>query len=230
MKPLILLHGALGAPAQLQPLSLLLMSDYNVHIPAFPGHAGVTAARYRMEELVNFLEDYIEEKQLDRPYVFGYSMGGYAALSLAAKRQGLIGAIATLGTKLAWTAEGAAREIKQLNPDLIEQKIPAFAAALRDRHHPLNWKEVLQGTAELMLALGNYPILNEAAYQELNLPVLLLRGDRDNMVTTAETENAYTQLPKGQWGVLPNTAHPIEKVSVEILTTHLHQFFKMNTE
>ena len=54
-------------------------------------------------------------------------MGGYVALQLANKHPKYVQKIITLGTKFAWDKETAAKEVKMLNPEKIEEKIPAFA-------------------------------------------------------------------------------------------------------
>ncbi|RYY64940.1 MAG: alpha/beta hydrolase [Chitinophagaceae bacterium] len=226
MRPLLLLHGALGGPDTLQPLAALLQDEFAVHCPAFPGHAAAPATEYRMEELVDFLAEYLNRKGLERPLVFGYSMGGYAALALAARAPGRLGAVATLATKLHWTPEGAAREARMLQPDTIEAKVPAFAAALARRHAPLDWKAVVAGTAALMQDLGETPLLTAEQYRRISDPVLLLLGDRDGMASIEETRDAFTQISGAQLGLLPGTPHPLEKVPVELLAALLRHFLK----
>jgi pimeloyl-ACP methyl ester carboxylesterase len=161
MRPLILLHGALGAPAQLQPLAEALAPHYAVHLPAFPGHAGAPAHSFGIDGFATFLENYIREAGLQQPLVFGYSMGGYVALHLAGLKPGLLGGIATLATKLAWNPESAAKEARTLEPAVMEQKVPAFVETLRSRHAPLDWKEVVQHTSSMMQELGIAPLLTE---------------------------------------------------------------------
>ncbi|RYZ24111.1 MAG: alpha/beta hydrolase [Chitinophagaceae bacterium] len=226
MTPLLLLHGALGAPAQLQPLADALAASYDVHLPAFPGHAGVAAADFSMIAFSGFLENYIREKSLSRPLVFGYSMGGYAALHRAALRPGLIGAVATLATKLHWTPEGAAKEAKMLHPETMKEKVPAFAEALGSRHAPLPWEEVVRNTAGMMQALGEKPLLTATEFATLQLPVLLLLGDRDNMVSLDETAAAAKAIPGAQLGVLPATPHPLEKADPALIAFLLKRFFQ----
>ncbi|WP_165871481.1 alpha/beta fold hydrolase [Flaviaesturariibacter flavus] len=225
MRALLLLHGALGAPAQLHQLAGAFSSRYAVHTPAFPGHAGQASEDLSMEACSRFIGDYIRQQRLEQPLVFGYSMGGYAALHRAAQEPGLIGGIVTLATKMHWTPEGAAREIRMLNPDVMEQKVPAFAEALRTLHAPLNWKEVVHNTAGLMQRLGEKPLLDNTTFAALQLPVLLLVGDRDNMVTLEETAAAARAIPGAQLGVLPATPHPIDKMDNKLLAFLLERFF-----
>ncbi|RYZ19526.1 MAG: alpha/beta hydrolase [Chitinophagaceae bacterium] len=226
MRPLLLLHGALGGPDILQPLSALLQDQFTLYCPALPGHAGVPTEEYRMEGLVDFLEAYLDREGLERPLLFGYSMGGYAALALAARAPGRLGAVATLATKLHWTPEGATKEARMLQPETIEAKVPAFADALARRHAPLDWKAVVAGTAALMQDLGNNPLLTAEQYRRIADPVLLLLGDRDGMVSIEETRDAFAQISGAQLGLLPGTPHPLEKVPVELLAAMLRHFFE----
>ena len=59
----------------------------------------------------------------------------------------------TLATKLNWTVEGAAKETAMLNPTLIKEKVPKYAATL-EHLHGNNWKILLEKTAQMILNLG----------------------------------------------------------------------------
>jgi pimeloyl-ACP methyl ester carboxylesterase len=50
-------------------------------------------------------------------------------------------------------------------------------------------------------------------------------GDRDKMVTIEETLAAYRRLPNGRFIVLPDTPHPLEKVSPGRLAREIGDFF-----
>lgn len=52
-----------------------------------------------------------------------------------------------LGTKYNWNEATAAREVKLLNPAVIQEKVPAYAAILKERHGSENWQEVLHATS-----------------------------------------------------------------------------------
>ena len=61
-------------------------------------------------------------------------------------------------------------------------------------------------------------------YTSISTPSLLLLGDRDKMITLDETLAVYKQLPNAQLGILPDTAHPIEKVNIDMLAFFLQGF------
>ena len=166
----------------------------------------------------------MHEQQLDKISVFGYSMGGYVALYLAKHHPDKIDKIVTLGTKYHWDETIAANELKMLNPEKLEQKVPAFAAALRERHAPAEWKQVLRKTSEMMVALGKDNTLKITDYASIGHPALLLLGDRDKMVTLNETVEVFKALPNAQMEILPNTQHPIEQVDMELLDFMIARF------
>ncbi len=226
MPNIILLHGALGSAAQLEPMKKNLASDFRVYTFDFPGHGGDDPGdgAFRMSDFSQQLEDFISEKNLAPVHVFGYSMGGYAALCLAHQNPELIRSLVTLGTKLEWNPETSAIEASMLNPDKIEEKVPKFAAMLKERHTPGHWKQVLHNTAGMMKALGDNPPLTPETLLEIRIPALLLLGDRDNMVTEAETRNAAQSIPGARFQKLANTPHPIEQVDPEVVAKVVRTF------
>jgi pimeloyl-ACP methyl ester carboxylesterase len=228
METLLLLHGAIGAADQLKPLAVALSADYNVHMLDFSGHGNAPAAAgpFSIELFANDVLQYMCANSLERVSIFGYSMGGYVGLYLAKNHPERVNSVITLATKFHWDSEIAAREILMLNPEKIEQKLPAFAATLRDRHSGMDWKEVLKMTVEMMVALGADNTLKPADYAGITAPSLLLLGDRDKMVSLDETVATYKCLPVAQLGVLPGTSHPIEQVNVDMLVFTIKQFLQ----
>jgi len=225
-KSVILLHGATGAADQLEPLAGLLRElGFDVHSFSFSGHGQVPfGSAFGIAAFAEELKTYIASHGLYQPYVFGYSMGGYVALYLAVRHPELMGSIATLATKYHWTVEGAAKEVRMLDADTITQKVPAFAAALQNRHGD-NWPQLLQRTADMMLELGSMPMLDDTVLETLTQRVMVGLGDRDNMVSPEETLQLFHALPDACMYMLPATGHPIEKANIPLLAQVLHQFF-----
>ncbi len=227
MKSLLLLHGAIGSAEQMQPLADELNKQFDVHTFNFSGHGGLsTDVDFSIERFAADLENYILENNLHPVNVLGYSMGGYVALFLAAKQPQLFSSIMTHGTKFKWTPEIAEKESKMLNAEKIEEKIPAFANALKQRHHPADWKIVLEKTATMMKKMGDTPPLSDDLLLKLNIPVRISIGDRDEMVTLEETSHVYKTLPNASMQVLPNTKHPVEKINPALIVKASLEFFQ----
>lgn len=216
--PIILLHGALGSVDQLTPMKEALALYFDVHPFGFSGHGGREAkGPFRVEQYARELRDWVKEKGLHQPWVWGYSLGGYVALYLALQEEGLFKGIATLATKFHWDPEQARKEGARLSPEFLLDKAPAFVDGLKQRHAPASWKDMLKNTAELMEALGEKPLLDHARLSSLPIPVLTMIGDKDRMVSLEETIQARQSLLSGSLAVLPSTGHPIEAMPADLV-------------
>lgn len=225
MKNIILLHGAIGAKDQLEPLAIeLKQNGYTVYTLSFSGHGQTPfQTHFGIEQFALELEQFIKENNLQQPTVFGYSMGGYVALYLAHQQPTLLGNIITLGTKFEWNPEISAKETKMLDSKTILEKVPKFAEALQKRHGK-DWELLLQKTAEMMLSLGNKNALSLNDFAAIENKVLIGLADKDNMVSLEETTDVYKQLKNGAMYMLPNTKHPIETVNVGLLGRIVEDF------
>jgi len=226
MQTLFLLHGAIGAADQLQPLAESLKAHYTVYTLDFSGHGGreMPATPF---SIARFAEDVLQEMaalQLEKIAVFGYSMGGYVAMYLAKHYPEKIDRVVTLATKFHWDEATAAKEVQMVNADKIARKLPAFAETLEKRHAPNDWKLVMQHTGDMLTALGRQNTLQPDDYTTIAQPALVMLGDRDKMVGLEETVAVYKNLPNAQLAVLPATGHPIEQVDVAMLSYFIHRF------
>jgi pimeloyl-ACP methyl ester carboxylesterase len=219
MNPILILHGALGSAAQLYPLQALLeRSGKKIFLANFSGHGGSPFEdEFSIEQFADELLQFLEDQNLKHVNVFGYSMGGYVALWAAHLRPDFFNNIVTLGTKFDWTVSSAQLEIKKLNPEKIKEKVPAFAETLAQRHAPNDWKEVVTKTANLMMRLGNKPLLTQQVLEHIQHPVTICLGDKDDLTSAAYSEQVAANLPRGRFILLEKTPHPIEKVEGTVL-------------
>ncbi len=223
MKNLIILHGALGAEIQFKDIAEQLKPHFAVHTFDFDGHGAKshTDSEYSIETFAQNLQDFMQENGIQQPLIFGYSMGGYVALKLESQNPGSFEKLVTLGTKFDWTPESAEKESKMLNAEKIEEKVPAFAGYLKSLHGEEQWKHVLGKTAQMMLNLGNKPALTNDDFAKITLPVQLLRGSKDVMVSEEETTQVQKQLPHADYLEIPEWQHPINLVPSEELIQQL---------
>lgn len=225
MKPLILLHGALGCKEQMKDLGNLLITDFDIHSFDFDGH-GTRSDSNKVFDLVSMTEElngYIDLHSLVEPIVFGYSMGGYAALIHACRYPGKLKKIITLATKFHWSQDTAKREAAMLDPLAMKLKIPEFADLLHQRHGD-SWELVCRKTADMMLHLAATPIFDKENLQNIKSDVLICVGDRDKMVSLLESEETTLKIPKARLKVLDNTTHPLERVNTRILANCISGF------
>jgi pimeloyl-ACP methyl ester carboxylesterase len=227
MQNLLLLHGAIGSREQFVPLEAKLANYYTLHTMNFGGHGGETfpGEPFSISLFADEVKAYLEKLAIPGINIFGYSMGGYVAMYLAKKYPFAVQKIATLASKFDWSPVIAIKETSMLNADALLEKVPSFAKQLQDRHAPNDWKEVLERTKMMLLALGNNNSLKLPDYKTIVQPCLLLIGDKDLMVSVDETAPIAGALPNATHRVLPETPHPLEQVNMLLLAGVLKDFF-----
>lgn len=225
MKNIVLLHGAIGAADQLIPLAAELEKvGFNCFTMDFSGHGSKDFSNgFGITVFARELHDFIEINNLSKPHVFGYSMGGYVALYLAAQHKDVLSNIITLGTKFAWSPEIAEKEIKMLDANTITEKVPKFAEALQKRHGS-KWKAMLTRTSEMMLDLGNNNLLNKSSFEKIQSKTAIGLADNDTMVSKEETDFAASQIKNSVRFTMQNSKHPIETVDVKALADLIKKF------
>ena len=222
---LILLHGAIGSAAQLLPLAELLQDEFEVYAINFSGHGGKLIEQpFSMDLFANDVLEFMNENQIESAHIFGYSMGGYVALTLAKSNPERVSSIITLGTKFDWNPVSSIRESKMLNPDAIEEKVPKFASRLKDLHTESKWKIVLHETAKMMIHLGNGHRLLDVELKDIKTRCTIGLGSEDTMVTKEETTNVAKTLPYSKFVELKDVQHPIDLIDPKIIANYIKEY------
>lgn len=224
MQSIVLLHGALGASSDFELLEkALLIHEIRTYSFSFSGHAKVPfEANFGVEQFTTELHDFLVKQALTKTSLFGYSMGGYVALNYALQNADGLNQVITLGTKFNWSDEAVEKETKQLNPDVLEKKVPAFAGDLKLKHGP-DWQNLLIKTAALMREINEKQFLAPEQLKKINTPVTLGLGDKDNMVSLQETLEVYQTLPNSKLFILPGTKHALASANVGLLSLLIKQ-------
>lgn len=219
---LLLLHGALGSQNQFHALKESLKESFEVHTMNFEGHGGSESTNeFSMNLFSKNVMDYLQSNSIDKVSIFGYSMGGYVALTTALKIPEKITKIITLGTKFNWDIASAEREVKMLNPAKIEEKVPHFAEQLKQEHAPQDWKVVMKKTATMMLNMAKGAKLMDVDFKQIKQEVVIGIGSLDNMVSYEESEYVAGLLPHSKLVKLEGVKHPIGKIGVEDLVNYI---------
>lgn len=229
---ILVVHGALGSAAQMEPVRLALQAVGDAECVELPGHGNTPLAmdaEFGMPMFVQHLREAVQAVHRTTrsgnaaPFVFGYSMGGYVALALEAAYPGTLSGVVTLGTKSAWSPAVAAREAARLNPVIIAEKVPRFAELLRQRHEMAGgWELVLQRTGALLMQLGDHPVLTPQSMRAITTSVCVAAGELDETVSRDECAQYASYLQHGRAVVVAGAPHPIERVPMESLVQLVH--------
>jgi pimeloyl-ACP methyl ester carboxylesterase len=208
MKNLILIHGALGAGIEFKEVIPLLSKQYNIHIHELPGHGSRSSEwiNFSLKECIRDLEKKVEE--IGPTFIFGFSLGGYVALSLAQKNERNILGLITLGTKFNWSSAEAEKETSILTEDQLAKKASSFFKHLKTIHST-NLPRLLDATKRLMNELGLRPEITPKSVENVSVPVRICRGGKDKMVSKEESVQIQKALPNSHYFEIPSFIHPI---------------------
>lgn len=225
MNRLVLLHGALGSA---EDMNLLVKHLSGAAIRLFPftfkGHGKKDMkGRFGMEAFSDELLEYLLKENIQQPFVFGYSMGGYVALNAALKAKGQFAGIITLGTKFEWSQEFTTKETAKLRPQVLLEKAPDFVSMLIQKHGPF-WEQLILHTAEMMGGLQTTHLHFIHALKDIKIPVAIARGDRDKMVTREECRTAQQHIQGADYFELPESSHGFETINHAVLAELLIHF------
>jgi pimeloyl-ACP methyl ester carboxylesterase len=216
MDNLVLIHGALGNAKEFDEISSFLSKKYNVITYEIPHHGRKSKATtlFNIEVLTRDLEEFIS--QVGSCYIYGFSLGGYIALSLAQKGNVHIQGVITQGTKLDWSPDIAKKEVQKLNIDLLKTKAKPFYDYLLKLHGSY-LPELLEKTASFMSALGDSPNLNEKSVQSITCPVRMIRGGKDKMVSKEETLRISNSIKNSFYFEIPSFIHPLGFINAKYI-------------
>ena len=219
MKPsILLLHGALSTSNQFVSLSEKLEPFFDVFTLDFSGHGQLPYdGTLDIKVLVGDISKYFEQMKVETCHIFGYSMGGYAAVSFANNKPKKLGKIITLGTKWDWNPTSSAKEVAMLDPEMMAEKVPSYVAKLHALFGEKNWTNVVRNTAALMYDLGNDGGLVEHDFKTIKTDVLILRGSEDKMVTSESSQEIASWLENGIYLEIDAAPHSLEKVDLDVL-------------
>ncbi len=220
MKTTIFLHGALGSAAQFDAILPLVSSSETCAAISLPGHGPEKPKEpYSLELFSEAILRFMDERNIPTARFFGYSMGGYVALYLAARHPDRVSSVHTLGTKLHWTPEVAAGMSRMFDPEKIEAKAPQLAASLSATH--ADWREVCRFTASFLLDLGHTQAISDLEFSKIKCPVSIGWGTADNVVSQEESEHVASLIKGCQLVILPGVKHQIEQTEPAIIANYV---------
>lgn len=191
MSTILFLHGAIGSSNQLSKIYNRFENSITFN---FPGHGNTKIpTEFSIELFSKAVIDLLDKNELKKVSIFGYSMGGYVGLYLAVNYSNRIEKVFCHGTKLLWNEESAWREMKLLDPKLIEEKAPQFASHL-DTIHGDNWPLVLTKTTSMLQEMGKNPPLDVKDFQTITCPILISLGDQDKTANLEDSVVCLSQI------------------------------------
>jgi pimeloyl-ACP methyl ester carboxylesterase len=208
-----------------------IASTYRVILPDLRGHgaSAVPDGIYTVDEMADDVLELLDALQINGPVVIGgLSMGGYVALSIAARHPERIKALMLMNTRASADLPEAARVREELAtrveasgdtkevvaamvPKLFTRNTfehqPELVARMHDRMATTSPKAV----AATLRGLAIRPDRIEAL-PSISVPTLIIAGADDALIPIEESESMARLIPGAKLVIIPEAGHmaPLE--------------------
>ncbi len=240
---LVLQHGFVGGGGYFAPLSARLARLFDVICPDLPGFAGSAGQPAEMTApgLSRSLLALLDALDVERFSLLGHSMGGAVALQTALEHPERIDKLVLYGTgstgRLPKRFETVDETLKRIRSDGIRVTAERITATwfVEGARAPLyDFCVAATGSPDesaAMQALENlqsWDVTNRL--DELDMPVLVVCGDRDRSYGLEETLAMMRRIAGSQLCVIPNCAHAAHLEAPGIFTDVLITFLLQQTD
>jgi 3-oxoadipate enol-lactonase len=246
-EPVLFLHGVLFDGRQFAAQVAALRGEYRCVTLDFRGQGRSAAPRggYQIEQQAADAAAVIRQLGLAPVHLAGLSMGGFAALRIAARQPGLVRSLILLNTSAAAHAPGkvathllltgVGRAAGVRSPALvsrIEQELygPAFRTGPAGAAERAAWRQRWAGAdraalARTMLGIVFRPDIR-AELADITVPTLIIAGGADASLPPAQSREMHDLIPGSRLVELPAAGHssPIEDPAgvTEAIAAFLH--------
>lgn len=201
-RPILLLHAALQTAESMNPLRELLAPLGLRLIQVDQRGHGRTANPGRsltIGQLADDMEALMRHLGLERPLLAGFSLGGIVGIELA--RRGTLSGLVVLASRI----RPALRGRETFAPATIAARSPQWTQELATIHEEVAWEELATELGEL---LSTWPGFDPADLARIAVPVLVVQGDKDQMVSLKHGQDLAGLVPGGRLHVVPRAGHP----------------------
>lgn len=228
--PLVLLHGASSTGREDFGAQLpRLRQAFTCHLPDARGHARTVHDARRglaLDDLVADLAAFVDGLGFAAFDLVGFSMGGATALAYAMAHPARLRSLVLVGT--ATEREPRTSVVRHLaDVGRIERQDPVWAAALARRHDPLQgdgaWRRLMPAIAAFVAA-QEPP--SPAALRRIEVPALVVAGDRDPIVPVPQAVALVRQLADARLFIVPGCGHEVPAKRPGLFTEGLTGFYR----
>jgi pimeloyl-ACP methyl ester carboxylesterase len=202
-EPVLFLHsefsrGIISFGGQIQPF----IRSYRCLLPDFRGH-GRTRSENREWSTPLIAEDmagFITKMELGRVHLIGYGMGGGVALHLASKHPEMVSSIITIGCSGFADSESAGGYEPEA---LIKNGKTEFIELIKTIHmdaHGGDWQNFVR---QSVLDRSRYPSITGDDWAKLNMPMLLIGGEKDPLASEENLLIVQALCPQAVIWIVP---------------------------
>ncbi len=225
--PILLLHGGNQSSHSWDLVSLHLADRYHVHALDQRGHGDSEWSRevdYSVDAMVGDAAAFIADRGIDRPIVFGHSMGGRVTLSLALHLPEIARALIIVDVGPELSPEGTKAIMDFVVHNVEFEDLDVFVENVQ-RYDKFRTRAHIERTVKynmLRRADGKYVSkvdhrrspttqapLTLGEMETLDLPVLVVRGEESSVFAADAADRFVAALPQGSLVTIPNCGHNV---------------------
>jgi pimeloyl-ACP methyl ester carboxylesterase len=225
--PVLLLHGGNQSSHSWDLVSLHLADRYHVYAIDQRGHGDTEWSReldYTMEAMAADVLAFLDVQGLDRPIIFGHSMGGRVTLTTALQQPGVSRALVLVDVGPELSPEGTkvvgdfiAHNIEFDDLEVFLDNVVRYDR-FRSREHiarTVKYNLLVRADGKYVSKVDHRRL--PGAPTELTLdqvaaircPVLLVRGGESEVLLADAAERFVKALPNAQLVTVPNVGHNV---------------------
>lgn len=236
---IIFLHGN-GANASLYlPLIELLAQEFRVIAPDLPGYGhSVSLKKPKLDNYLERLELFIAS-MVNEPFdLIGHSLGGFLSWGLVKRRSNWIKRMIwmeaaifdNIPLKYKALLLGVAKKLRHVNRHSYEdifQRVDYLSWDSEESHLDMLNQFMVSYINSCRLTqagfIGHYPFIKHWNLEQIEQPVLCIRGEKDTLVSQASNRLAEL-LPNGKLCTIPNAGHFLVGENDEALVKAITDF------
>lgn len=237
--PVVLLHGFPLDHTLWDGQAAAFSPGFRIITPDLPGHGNspILAGLMTVDRMADSVIALLEELNITEPVTLGgLSMGGYVALSVAARYPERLRALMLFDTKSAADTPAAAalreknaRAIDETGSteDFLRGMLPKLFADSTRRNAPevvaeteaIMRRSLPEGVSATLRALASRPDRTEIL-AKIAVPTLVVVGEEDAISPPEEMKRMAEMIPRCRFSVIPHAGHlsPLENPSAVNLT------------
>src|SRR5689334_10662588 len=199
---IVMVHGLTVSGNYLLPAAVELQDDFAVYIPDLPGFGASEKPRrvLSIAEMAETLIAWMDAIGLERAYLLGNSLGCHTVTMMAAGHQERVAGIILVSPVGDPGERNTLRLVLRALDDSMREPPSSWAIVFRDF--------LKAGPRRTVLTLRNLqrcPL--EPWLPRVNVPALVIRGERDRIAPTWWVDRVAGLLPQGQAAMIPDAAH-----------------------
>ncbi len=226
--PLVLLHGAAGCTQmELEPMAHRLSKYYKVYALDFAAHGRSDAFADEPFAPALFIDNVralFDHFQLSSANLFGFSLGGFIALSYAFNHPARVRKLAVHATHIFWDPALVETMLTRVDHENIRKVSPELVRYLGQMHGDDNWVSLFDRTKDYTENIINFRKQYEDV-KRVDTHTLVSAVDEDDLFSVDSPVQLHTTLQHSNLAIIPGKRHAPQNVNLELMIPLLRRHF-----